>query len=184
MVEWSARIGVRETAYTHSIVYRQLNVLRPTASRQTTGCVCQPNIERNFGTWSHVVEPSVEYRYVRGADRFQDTIIVDDVDLYSNTNELEYSLTNRIMTTREILSWRLAQKVYFDPTFGGAIVPGRRNVVTPLLDLTGFAFADGTRHLSPLVSTLRVTSVSGISTDLQVDYDTVREFRDAGVIGS
>jgi LPS-assembly protein len=125
----------------------------------------------------------VEYRYVTGINRFQNTILVDDADLYANTNELEYGVTNRIMKNREVLSWRLAQKLYFDPTFGGAIMPGRRNVVLPLLDLTGFAFADGKRHLSPLVSTLQVASVAGVSTDLQVDYDTVRnEFRDAGII--
>jgi LPS-assembly protein len=183
-IEWSARAGLRETAYTHSIVNNQVqsDVLNRFAADFETR-LAGPHLERSFGGWRHIVEPSVIYRYVTGANRFQDTIVVDDVDLFANTNEVEYALTNRVMADREILSWRLAQKVYFDPTFGGAITPGRRNVVTPLLGLTGFAFADGKRRISPLVSTLRVNSALGVSTDLQVDYDTVRnEFRDAGII--
>ncbi|HEX8924846.1 MAG TPA: LPS assembly protein LptD, partial [Terriglobales bacterium] len=32
--------------------------------------------------------------------------------------------------TREILTWEVKQRYYGDPTFGGAVVPGRRNVFT------------------------------------------------------
>ena len=41
---------------------------------------------------------------------------------------------------REIVTWELAQKYFVDPTFGGALVPGRRNVFTSTVDLTGIAF--------------------------------------------
>ena len=143
-----------------------------------------PKLERSFGSWRHIIEPSVDYRYSTGADRFRETIVVDDVDLLTNTNELEYALTNRFIGKHEFLSWRLAQKVFFDPSFGGAILPGRRNVIAPFLDLTGFAFADGERHLSPLVSTLRIATTPQSSTDIQVNYDTNRkEFQSAGIIG-
>jgi LPS-assembly protein len=143
-----------------------------------------PKLERNFGSWRHIVEPEVDYRYTTGADHFRETNVVDDVDLLTNTNEVEYSLTNRFISGYEFLNWRLAQKVFFDPTFGGAILPGHRNVFAPLLDLTGFAFADGTQHVSPLVSTVRVATSPTTSTDIQVNYDTNRkEFQTAGIIG-
>ena len=55
-----------------------------------------------------------------------------------------------------IVTWELAQKYFLDPTFGGALVPGQRNVFTTTSDLTGIAFLTEPRHLSPLVSRLKV----------------------------
>jgi LPS-assembly protein len=57
-------------------------------------------------------------------------------------------------------------------------------VFDPLLDLTGFAFADGRRRFSPIVSTMRISTSAYTSMDLQVDYDTRDKlFRSAGIIG-
>src|SRR5438094_9354617 len=79
----------------------------------------------------------------------------------------------------------MAQKYFFDPTFGDAIVPGRRNVFAPLLDVSGFAFADGYRRFSPVVSTIRFSTTASTSTDIQMDYDTRDHlFRSAGIIGN
>ena len=79
----------------------------------------------------------------------------------------------------------MAQKYFFDPTFGGAIVAGRRNVFAPVLDISGFAFADGLRQFSPIVSTMRLSTSPSTSTDLEVDYDTRdHRFRSAGIIGT
>ena len=182
---WSHRLGVRETAYTHS---RQANILGNSLNRMSWDYASNftgPRLERTFGSWSHVIEPSIEYRYVAGADRFLNTIVVDDVDLLSNTNQVEYALTNRLFTNREVVSWRVSQAYFFDPTFGGALIPGRRNVLSPLLDITGFSFADGVRHVSPIVSTMRISTSPGTSTDFQVDYDTQKNlFRSAGIIGN
>jgi LPS-assembly protein len=76
------------------------------------------------------------------------------------------------------------QKYFLDPDFGGALVPGRDNVFGPLLDLTGFGFADEPRRFSPLVSVLRYAPDTRQVADLQLDYDTTRrEFRSAGLIG-
>ena len=182
--EWNHQFGVRETMYTHS---REPNVIADALNRFTidysTGFV-GPRLERDFSSFRHVIEPSIEYHYLTGADRYRQTIVVDDVDLITNTNEVEYALTNRFFTSREIFSWRLAQKYFFDPTFGGAIIPGSRNVFAPLLDITGFAFADGERRTSPLVSTMRFSTSPNTSTDVQVDYDTESHlFRSAGIIG-
>ena len=186
VLDWSQRFGFRETAYTHSrqsqlVLGQALNRLSFEYSSSFVG----PQLERDFGRWRHVIEPSVDSRYVGGPDRFRSTIVVDDVDLITRTNEIEYALTNRFFTTREVFSWRLAQKYFFDPTFGGAIVAGRRNVFAPVLDISGFAFADGLRQFSPIVSTMRLSTSPSTSTDLEVDYDTRdHRFRSAGIIGT
>ena len=41
---------------------------------------------------------------------------------------------------------------YIDPNFGGALIPGRRNVFDSTLDLTGVAFLTEPRNLSPLIA--------------------------------
>src|SRR6185503_19058345 len=118
--------------------------------------------------------------------RFRRTVVVDETDLVTDTNEVEYGITNRFYSKHEVLTWRIAQKLYFDPTFGGALLAGRRNALNPLMDLTGFAFSDGApRRLSPIVSTFRIATTPDTSTDVEVDYDTQRhEFRSAGIMGS
>lgn len=72
---------------------------------------------------------------------------------------------------REIVTWELAQKYFLDPTFGGALVPGQRNVFTTTEDLTGIAFLTEPRHLSPLVSRLRVATSNRTDTEWDFDYD-------------
>ena len=183
---WSHQFGVRETLYTHSL---NSDVHRETLNRgifDYSTKITGPQFEKDFGSWRHVVEPTIEYRYVTGVDEFSRTIIVDENDLITDTNEIEYGITNHFMAGHEFLSWRIAQKLYFDPTFGEALVAGRRNTLHPLMDLTGFAFSDGEpRRFSPIVSTFRIATTRQTSTDIQVDYDTQREeFRAAGVMGN
>jgi LPS-assembly protein len=72
---------------------------------------------------------------------------------------------------REVLTWQLAQKYFLDPTFGGALAPGQRNVFATTEDLTGIAFITEPRHLSPLISRLRVASGSRTDTEWDLDYD-------------
>ena len=72
---------------------------------------------------------------------------------------------------REVVTWELAQKYFLDPTFGGALVPGRSNVFTSTVDLTGIAFLSQARHLSPLISRLRFLTNSRTDVEWDVDYD-------------
>jgi LPS-assembly protein len=72
---------------------------------------------------------------------------------------------------REVVTWELAQKYYLDPTFGGALVPGTRNVFTATADLTGIAFLTDPRRLSPLVSRLRIQTNSRTDVEWDLDYD-------------
>jgi len=71
-----------------------------------------------------------------------------------------------------IITWELAQKYFADPTFGGALVPGTRNVFDTTVDFTGIAFLTEPRIFSPIISRLRIASGSA---DFQwgVDYDPV-----------
>ena len=73
--------------------------------------------------------------------------------------------------TREVVTWEVNQKYFLDPTFGGALVAGQRNVFTTTEDLTGIAFATQPRHLSPLVSRLVVDTTSHTNTEWDLDYD-------------
>ncbi|MFZ0320302.1 MAG: LPS assembly protein LptD, partial [Candidatus Sulfotelmatobacter sp.] len=72
---------------------------------------------------------------------------------------------------REVATWELEQKYYLDPTFGGALISGQRNVFTTTSDLTGIAFLTQPRHLSPLVSRLRVETSSRTDAEWDMDYD-------------
>jgi LPS-assembly protein len=72
---------------------------------------------------------------------------------------------------REVVTWELAQKYFLDPTFGGTLISGQRNVFTTTADLTGIAFLTQPRHLSPLVSRLRVETSSRTDAEWDLDYD-------------
>jgi len=71
-----------------------------------------------------------------------------------------------------VVEWTLAQKYFLNTTFGGALVPGQRNVFDSTIDFTGIAFLTEPRLFSPIISRLRVASGN---TDFQwdVDYDPV-----------
>jgi LPS-assembly protein len=72
---------------------------------------------------------------------------------------------------REIVTWELAQKYFLNPTFGGALVAGRSNVLTSTVDLTGIAFLSSARHLSPLISRLRIQTSAKTDIEWDMDYD-------------
>ena len=63
------------------------------------------------------------------------------------------------------------QKRYFDPTFGGALLTGVRNVFQATADTTAYALLVGPRSTSPVVSKLRMNPVSGLGVQWQADYD-------------
>ena len=135
---------------------------------------------RNGSKWKHTIEPDIVYDYVRGVNQFDRFIRVDEDDTLTDTNEFEYSVTQRLFHRRgdaqadELVSWKIAQKYYFDPTFGGALVPGTRNVFQALDSLTPFAFADEPRRFSPIVSELTLSPGGKYDAEIITDYDTVR----------
>ena len=186
--------------------------------------------EKLFGSdVKHTIEPEVKYRYVTGINNFRELLRFDAVDVASNTNELEYGVTQRLFlrpgrkkpcpteaaaasgldgtpdqsgaagdtsvpeteTTgravetpirvgetaancggREWISWRLTQKYFFDPSFGGAVVAGRRNIFDTTLALSGIAFLTEPRDISPLVSRMRVRTSAKMDVEWDFDLDT------------
>ncbi len=143
-----------------------------------------PSLARVFNrkTWlgdklKHVIEPRATYEYVGGIGQdFNKIIRFDEKDVLSNTNDLVLSLTNRLYAKRgndvtEIFSWELSAARYFDPTFGGAVIAGQRNVVASQLELTPLTFLDGPRTYSPIVSALRTRPVGNLGFEWVVDYD-------------
>lgn len=188
-----AWLGVTTTAAFRTTRYGsqlQSGVLVGEAVRRNTGEITvdlrPPSFERTFGgsesqtKWKHVIEPEITYRYVTGVENFSRFIRFDENDTLTNTNEVEYGIAQRLYRktaggqAEEFLSWRVAQKHYFDPTFGGAIVPGQRNVFQALNSITPFAFADGPRSWSPIVSDLKVTPGGRYDAELILDYDNQR----------
>lgn len=164
-----------------------------------------PALEREFtapwiehllgGELRHSIEPDIHYRFVRGIDNFSSVLRFDEVDVASDTNEVQYSLTQRLFVrqtkqhpckgdealgpndtcggeTVDWLSWQVAQKHFFEPRFGGAITPRTRNVLDTTLDLTGVAFLTFPRTYSPVISRLHWRTSSDTDLEWDVDYDT------------
>ena len=173
-----------------TIIGRGLN----RSSREFDAELIAPSLERTFDrkTWlgdklKHVIEPRVSYHYVTGVEDFNEVIRFDGADLISNTNQLQISLTNRIYAKQgtnvfEVFSWELKQDRYFDPTFGGAVIPGQRNVILSSDELTPYAFLNGPRNYSPVVSTFKASPKLGYTLEWRADYDPlVHKIVDSGV---
>jgi LPS-assembly protein len=130
--------------------------------------------------WEHAIEPYVVYRYVTGVNDFGRVVRFDEDETLTDTNEIEYGITQRLFRRRgsdgseEVIAWRLVQKYFFDPTFGGALVSGQSNIFQTVDALTPFAFADTPRRFSPIVSDLRVDPGKHFDTQFVVNYDPVR----------
>ena len=76
----------------------------------------------------------IVYNYVTGVNAFGRFVRFDQDETLTDTNEFEYGFTQRLFRrdeegkTEELVTWKIAEKYFFDPTFGGALVPGQRNV--------------------------------------------------------
>lgn len=274
-----ASIGARETFYTRSRVtpypvgppppppiestdsvnraaYDLNVVIRPPAIERTFQV--PESLQNFFGTeMRHTIEPEITYRNTHGVDNFLSILRFDDVDLLSDTNQLEYGVTQHLyfrpkqkpvktkpgcpttpatLTTggiqlsqtsappelpdvlnptpdqstdangipdasaqapqsptrthapngiqpdecnqaavpqqQEWFSWRLAQRYFFDPTFGNAVLNGRRNIFDTTLDLSGVAFLTEPRNISPLISRMRFRTSGHTDVEWDFDYDT------------
>ena len=188
-VHFVPSIGIDETFYSESqtpfdTYYHTVATNLVRSARDFSITMILPSLEKIYGKKTflgdkvkHVIEPRATYNYVTGIgtdfDRF---IRFDDTDILANTSDLDISLANRIFAKRgdtvtEIFSWEIEQKRYFDPTFGGALISGQANVFAATADITGYSFLVNPRSTSPVVSTLRMTPISGLSFQWQMDYD-------------
>ncbi len=190
-LHWGAWLGLTATAAVQVTSYGaqvQNDEIVDNSFVSTAGefslAVRLPSFERTWShgdsKWKHSIEPDILYSYVTGVNDFSRFIRFDSDDTLTDTNEVEYGLTNRLYhraadgSTQELLTWRLVQKYYFDPTFGGALVAGQRNVFQALDSISPFAFADGPRWISPLVSDFLVTPGGRFDAESRLEYDTQR----------
>jgi LPS-assembly protein len=231
---WRLRpsVGVRETAYSRSRktpytpggpvelpfalsrtdVETGLDLRAPVIERTFESA----RVEKKFGyDVRHTIEPEVTYRYVAGIDNFLNVLRFDDVDVASDTNELQYGVTQRLFLrpvkprpcvekpmnseqgddldlnggrvharergeeskkpvcgSRELISWQLTQKYFFDERFGGAVINGRRNIFDTTLNFSGIAFLTEPRAIAPLVSRMRVRTSEHMDVEWDFDLDT------------
>jgi LPS-assembly protein len=135
------------------------------------------NLPKHHKRYKHTIEPSIAYHYVTGIDNFANLILFDSDSTLTNTSDLEYGITQRLFTKTddaqptELLTWSVYQKHYFDPTFGGAIVDGQRNVFQALDSVSPFAFAFGPRNWSPVISDFTITPGGLYDIEQILQYD-------------
>jgi LPS-assembly protein len=156
-----------------------------------------PTLERDYTLtrWNrelrHVIEPEITYRYVSGiGTKAQKVLLMDTTDIATDTNELGFSLTQRLYLRpaadepcaseaagnctakpREWASWTIAQKFFIDPKFGGALIPDHRNVFDTTLDMSAVAFLTTPRNLAPITSRLRFEAIDNLRIQWDLDYD-------------
>ena len=169
-----------------------MEINAPVIERDFTGPKIESLLKRDL---RHTIEPSLQYRYVGGIDNFLNVLRFDSTDIVSNTNELEFGLTQRLFLKQlkthkckdnetpapgatecgggssEWIRWRIAQKYFFDPTFGNAVTVGARNVLESTIDFSGVAFLTGARYVSPVISRIRVRTTEHIDVEWDLDYD-------------
>jgi LPS-assembly protein len=146
----------------------------------------------------HVIEPYIIYRKLKGVDDFNQIILFDFNDAIAETSEFEFGIANRFFTRRstenvsnvaastidetreasvasqpyEALTVTLRAKYFFDPFFGGALIPGRRNQFYPINTLSGFTYGGVPRRFSPLNVDARYRPSRRLFVDLRTDVDT------------
>jgi LPS-assembly protein len=157
------------------------------------------NFRRSDGSvwFRHVIEPYLIYRRIAGIDNFDQIIRFDSIDAIADTNEIEFGVANRFFTKRstdtvtkkgeraargkktplasqpwETLSITLRAKYFFDPYFGGALIPGRRNQLYPIDTFSGFSYGAVPRRFSPLHVDVRYRPSEHLFADFRTDLDT------------
>ncbi len=145
----------------------------------------------------HVIEPYITYRKIEGISNFERIIRFNYVDTVADTNEIEYGLVNRFFTRRstenvspaarraqetsnrvplssqpyEALTITVRGKYFFDPYFGGALIPGRRNQFYPINTFSGFSYGGVPRRFSPVNIEGRYRPRQELFADVRTDLD-------------
>ncbi|HST52737.1 MAG TPA: LPS assembly protein LptD [Pyrinomonadaceae bacterium] len=97
-----------------------------------------------------------------------------------------------VMTTKpsvarqpyEFFSITVRQKYFFDPRFGGALVPGERNQFYPINTFSGFTYGGVPRRFSPLNIESRIRTPTVADSELFADVRTdIDMFGEAGGSG-
>jgi LPS-assembly protein len=190
-LRWGPWVGItssftgRATSYgAHLVAGSVVNTLLSRTTGEVNIDLRPPTFERTWqtasGKWKHTIDTQIEYNYVGNVGAFDRFILFDEDETLTNTNDLVYSITQRLFhragdgQANNLVSWKITQAYYFDPTFGGALVPGTRNVFQALDSITPFAFADEPRRFSPINGDLILSPGGRYDAEIRLDYDTVR----------
>jgi LPS-assembly protein len=92
--------------------------------------------------------------------------------LETKPDSKETTCDDQMGPARDVLTWEVANLYFFNPTFGGALVPGTRNVFDSTVDFTGIAFLTAPRRFSPITSRLRFWD-NATDFEWALDYDPV-----------
>lgn len=76
------------------------------------------------------------------------------------------------LSRREILTWEVKAKYFANTNFGGALIPGTRNVLWTTAEYAGIAFLTDPRRWAPIVSKLRASTSANTDVEWELDYDT------------
>jgi LPS-assembly protein len=100
-----------------------------------------------------------------------------DPDINSGTVQAkerssDLKASGRVCGSRELISWRVTQKYFFDENFGGAVINGRRNIFDTTLSYSGIAFLTEPRAIAPLLSRVRVRTSEHLDVEWDFDLDT------------
>jgi LPS-assembly protein len=153
-------------------------------------------VGRGMRTLRHVIEPELFYHFVGGiGSQARNVLMADTTDIATDTDEVGFRLTQRFYMRRnredappafcdesdkshpcgprlrEWASWVIAQKLFINANFGGALIPDRRNVFESTLDLTPVAFLTEPRNLSPITSRMRFEAIQNLRLEWDLDYD-------------
>ena len=146
----------------------------------------------------HVIEPYLTYRKITGINNFDRIIRFDYTDAIADTNEIEFGIANRFFTRRstenvsdapvrevpererpqlssqpyEALTVTIRGKYFFDPFFGGALIPGQRNQFYPINTISGFVYGGVPRRFSPINVDARYRPRRHLFVDVRSDLDT------------
>jgi LPS-assembly protein len=129
------------------------------------------------GESSHAQNPNA-----RGVDTLDiDTLDIDaqDEEETSATVETQHAQSEKTpgvcpAPAREWATWEIAQEYFIDPNFGGALIPGRRNVFESTLDLTAATFLTSPRNIAPIISRMRFEAINNLRVQWDFAYDTIR----------
>lgn len=180
--------SLRETSYGESLSNQSVvthSYLR--SSREFDLDIILPSLYRIYkapkwmgSKFKHSIEPRIEFRNISGVNDFNKIILFDEGDLVANTTQVSAMIVNRIWTksdsgeVRDWLNWEIGQEKYFDPTFGGAVINGTRNIVESTSDFGAYSFLERPRGWSPITSTLRVQPLPRFGVEWRADYDPDR----------
>jgi LPS-assembly protein len=138
--------------------------------------------------YKHMIGPEVTWTYRSAVDDFDLIPKFDGVDYYLGTNELRYSLVQRLLAKRpsrggkletwEVFTWRVSQTYYVQ-------IADNQSEFDPNYSSSAFGPGGVPSHYSPLQSRLRFRPTPAFSANFDFEYDVnFKQTRSLGLSGT